>query len=60
MLLSDRMEKNQIPVESHDTIRKQVVYEQIDASSGRPAWPVIVAAAVIALALVVFIFTQIS
>jgi hypothetical protein len=54
------MEKNQIPVESHDTIRKQVVYEQIDASSGRPAWPVIVAAAVIALALVVFIFTQIS
>jgi uncharacterized integral membrane protein len=54
------MENNQVHDEPQDSIRKQVVYEQVDSSSARPAWPIIVVAAILAIALVVFIFTQIN
>lgn len=54
------MENNQVHDEPHDAIRKQIVYEQVDSSSARPAWPIIVVAAVLAMALVVFIFVQIN
>jgi len=52
----------EIIVAEHDDheVRKQVIYEQVDRSSGRQVVPILIVVAIIVLALLAFIFTRIN